>query len=81
MAFSFHDEVRIFKEIVDAYDWTLCQIQHNFMDEDIKAGTEGLTYGAGKGLDIVIMEPLKGGLLTRESTDIKKVWASIQLPQ
>ena len=76
--FSFHDEVRIFKEILGEYDWTLCQIQYNYMDEECQAGTEGLCYAAEKGLGIVIMEPLKGGRLTRENGDIKKVWASAQ---
>jgi predicted aldo/keto reductase-like oxidoreductase len=50
------------------------------MDENIQAGTEGFIYGVGKGLGIVIMEPLRGGLLTRESTEIKKAWISSGSP-
>ena len=77
LSFSFHDELDVFKEIVDAYDWTMCQVQYNYMDIEIQAGRKGVEYAANKGLAIVVMEPLRGGKLGQQPEPVMKVWDSV----
>jgi len=77
LAFSFHDDFDAFKQIVDDYNnWTFAQVQYNYMDIDYQAGRRGVEYGAGKGLPIVVMEPIRGGQLARPRGPVAEVWAS-----
>lgn len=80
LGFSFHDEFDFFKEIVDAHNWDFCQIQLNYMDADFQAGVAGLKYAAEKGLQVIVMEPLKGGKITDSIPEsIQQMWDQAEI--
>jgi len=77
--FSFHDEYKVFQEIVDSFDWTVCQIQYNFRDIQYQAGEKGLRYAASRGMAVAVMSPLRGGQLVDPPRQIREIWK--QAPQ
>ncbi len=76
IGFSFHDNFKVFKEIIDFYPWDMAQIQFNYVDQDTQATLEGLKYAASKNIAVVIMEPIKGGALVKTTPEITEILTS-----
>lgn len=80
VGFSYHGNSDMFCALVDAYDWDMCLIQYNYMDEHSQAGRRGLHYANSKGIPVMIMEPLRGGkLVSRLPDEAKKIFADYKI--
>ncbi len=66
IAFSMHERLDHWKEIIDTFDWDMAMMQYNYFDKYNQAGVEGLKYASDKGLPVVIMESLRGGMLAMD---------------
>ena len=76
IGFSFHGSPGAFLTIVDGYDWDFTQIQFNFMDEEYQAGTAGLVRAGERGVGVMVMEPLRGGMLAADGPEaVQAIWA------
>lgn len=75
IGFSFHGDLPLFKEVIDAYSWEFCQIQLNYLDKDEQATLTGLEYARERGIDVIVMEPLKGGRITdKVPPSVQEIW-------
>ena len=74
--FSFHDNYEAFEEIINDYDWDMCQIQFNYMDVNNQATIKGVELAGEKNIPIVIMEGLLGGRLANVPDTVQAVFDS-----
>lgn len=73
LGFSFHDSYSVFEEILTYRKWDFCQIQYNYIDTEIQAGDKGYELTKKLGVPLVIMEPVKGGVLARLPEDLENI--------
>lgn len=76
IGFSFHDSAELLEKVLDKYADILdiVQIQLNYLDWEDPAIESRKCYElcVKHGLDVYVMEPLKGGILVNAPDDIKK---------
>ena len=84
LGFSYHGSNADFPALVDLYDWDFVQIQLNYVDwKEMSAGWGGnagttsseylYNYLVGKGIPVLVMEPVKGGALANVSEGVAAV--------
>ncbi len=63
MGFSFHGKKSDIIPLIDKYDWDFIQLQYNILDTEVE---EEIDYAAKKGMEVFVMEPLRGGMLAKD---------------
>ena len=77
--FSFHDDEQAFLRILNDWDqWKMAQVQMNILDDENQATIRGIEECGKRGIGVVIMEPLRGGLLANPPEDVKAVYDAFE---
>ena len=73
MGFSFHDSPEALAKIVSEFEWEIVQIQLNYEDWDRGRAGEQYAILEKAGLPVLIMEPLKGGVLANLNEEARGI--------
>jgi len=74
IGFSYHGGFPLFREVLNAYPWDMCQVLQNLLDVDKEATEEAITLAGEKGCALAIMEPLRGGNLVQTPNAVKELY-------
>ena len=73
LGFSFQGSGSEFQDLLDAYDWDLCQVPLNFLDGP-QVGLEGLRQASARRVGVVAVEALRGGGLAKVPPVVAEAW-------
>ncbi len=72
LGFSIHDTYETLLKILDLNNFDFAQIQFNYLDREDQPGEKGYLELSKRNIPIIIMEPLKGGMLSDIPDNITK---------
>lgn len=74
LGFSFHDPAQNIIPIANELDWDFAQIQFNYLDYEMQDAKLQYDVLTSKNISIVVMEPVRGGLLANVCDDAKELF-------
>lgn len=72
LGLSMHDTNDLLLKLLDLNDWDFVQIQYNYLDTEGEPGKTGYEELLRRNIPMIIMEPLKGGVLVNLPEHITK---------
>ena len=72
LGFSFHGDAALLKTVLAAGDWDFVQLQLNYFDWDYQDSRTKYELCAAAGLQVIVMEPVRGGALNTLCPDAAK---------
>ena len=76
LGFSMHDDNEVFKSTLAKYDWDFVQIQLNYLDWEGQNAREKYEFATGRGVPVVVMEPVRGGALANMCAESTRIFKS-----
>ena len=73
LGFSFHDQPKVLEGILADHPWDFVQIQLNYLDWDFQDAKGQYELITGRGLPVVVMEPVRGGALATLTDEARAV--------
>lgn len=79
--FSFHDDLDALQGDRGRIRLDICPDPVQFHGRALPGGNGRTRYAAKKGLGIIVMEPLRGGLLAKDIKGIREIWQKAKTQQ
>jgi predicted aldo/keto reductase-like oxidoreductase len=74
IGFSYHGNFEHFKQVVNARDWDMCQVQQNLLDREREVTDQVYEFIGENSVALVIMEPLRGGGLANAPAKVQEIY-------
>ncbi len=72
LGFSIHAPYAVLLDLLDLYPFEFGQVQLNYLDEETDPGLKGYEELRKRGIPVVVMEPVKGGIIANLTSEIGK---------
>ncbi len=76
LGFSYHDAAQNIIPISEELDWDFAQIQFNYLDYEMQDAKKQYEILTSKNISVVVMEPVRGGLLANVCKPAEDVFKS-----